>query len=104
MAMHRPPLTDTQVLLLLENCSSNAQKLEHREREANEQGHHSKAEYLRKLRLHYNAMQESLTREIFENGVTPDELLQRLADLGRGLEPRSDLLGVGGDESLTGRA
>src|SRR5687767_14878165 len=100
--MHRPKLTDTQVLLLLESCFTNAQKLEHREREAKLEGQHSRAEYLRKLRLHYNAMQESLTREIFQNGVAPSELLERLADLDRRLEPRSDPVGGGNDGSLTG--
>lgn len=88
-------------LLLLENCLTNAQKLEHREREARLQGQNSKAEYLHKLRRHYQAMQESLTHEIFKSGVTPDELLQRLADLDRRLEPRSDPASGGDDASLT---
>jgi len=100
--MNRPSLTDTQVLLLLDDCVTTAQKLEHREREARLQGHHSKAEYLLKLRLHYNAMQEALMHEIFKKGVAPDELIQRLADLDRRIGSRADPVGGSSDESLTG--
>jgi hypothetical protein len=93
--MNRPALTDTQILLLLDNCIATVQKLQEREREAGLQGHHSRVEYVRKLRMHYTAMQEALQHEIFRNGLTPSELARRLADIDRRTEqpPVDGMLG-----------
>jgi hypothetical protein len=89
-AMTRPTLSDTQVLLLLDNCLVKARQCQERELEAETRGEHSRIEYLRKLRAHYLAMQETLQDQIFRKGVTPDELAQRLAHLDRRFESRSE--------------
>lgn len=89
-AMTRTTLSDTQVLLLLDNCLVKARQCQDRELEAEARGEYSRVEYLRKLRAHYAAMQETLQDQIFRKGVTPDELAQRLAHLDRRFEPRSD--------------
>jgi hypothetical protein len=88
--MTRTTLSDTQVLLLLDNCLVKARQCQERELEAEGRGEYSRVEYLRKLRAHYLAMQETLQDQIFRKGVTPDELAQRLAHLDRRMERRSD--------------
>jgi hypothetical protein len=97
--MTRPTLSDTQVLLLLDNCLVKARQCQDRELEAETRGEHSRIEYLRKLRAHYVAMQETLKDQIFRMGVTPDELAQRLAHLDRRFEPRSEAPVVTADPS-----
>lgn len=98
-AMTRPTLSDTQVLLLLDNCLVKARQCQEREHEAEARGEYSRVEYLRKLRAHYSAMQETLQDQIFRKGVTPDELAQRLAHLDRRFEPRSEAPVVTADPS-----
>jgi len=85
-----PALSDTQVLLLLDNCLVKARQCQERELEAEVRGEHSRVEYLRKLRAHYASMQETLQAQIFRKGVTPTELAQQLARLDRRFERRSD--------------
>lgn len=89
-SMTRPTLSDTQILLLLDNCLVKARQCRDRELEAEARGEFSRVEYLRKLRAHYAAMQETLQDQIFRKGVTPDELAQRLAHLDRRFEHLSD--------------
>jgi hypothetical protein len=88
--MTRPALSDTQILLLLDNCLVKARQCQERELEAEARGEYSRVQYLRKLRAHYAAMQETLQDQIFRKGVTPTELAQRLARLDRRFERRSE--------------
>ena len=89
-----PALSDTQVLLLLDNCLVKARRCRERELEAEARGEYSRVQYLRKLRAHYSAMQETLQDQIFRKGVTPSELAERLARLDRRIERRSEPRGV----------
>ena len=89
-AMTASPLSDTQVLLLLDNCLGKARQCQERELEAEVRGEYSRVEYLRKLRAHYASMQETLQAQIFRKGITPTELAQQLARLDRRFERRSD--------------
>jgi hypothetical protein len=88
--MNAPAPSDTQILLLLDNCLMQARRCEARELEAEARGEHSRVQYLRKLRSHYLAMQETLQDQILRKGVTPTELAERLAHLDRRFKPRSD--------------
>jgi hypothetical protein len=86
--MTGPGLSDTQILLLLDNCLVKARQCQERELEAEGRAEYSRVQYLRKLRAHYTAMQETLQDQIFRKGVTPAELAQRLARLDRRFERR----------------
>ncbi len=88
--MNVPGPSDTQILLLLDTCCMQARRCEARELEAEARSEHSRVQYLRKLRSHYLAMQESLQEQIFRKGVTPTQLAERLAHLDRRFERRSD--------------
>jgi hypothetical protein len=78
------------MLLLLDNCLMQARRCAARELAAEARGEHSRVQYLRKLRSHYLAMQQTLQEQIFRKGVTPTELAERLAHLDRRFERRSD--------------
>ena len=95
--MSVPGPSDTQILLLLDNCLMQARRCQARELEADARGEHSRVQYLRKLRAHYLAMQETLQDQIFRKGVTPSELAGRLAHLDRRFEPRPDAPAVTAD-------
>jgi hypothetical protein len=98
-AMTSPTHSDMQVLLLLDNCIVKARQCQDRELEAEARGEYSRVEYLRKLRAHYAAMQETLQDQIFRQGVTPSELAERLSHLDRRVERRSEAPAVTADPS-----
>jgi hypothetical protein len=97
--MTHPALSDTHVLLLLDNCLVKARQCQERELDAEARGEYSRVQYLRKLRAHYAAMQETLQDQIFRKGVTPTELAQQLARLDRRMERRSEPRGVSAEPS-----
>jgi hypothetical protein len=85
-----PTLTETQILLLLDNCLLKARHCKARELEAEARGQHSRVQYLRKLKAHYVAIQETLEDQIFRQGITPSDLAHSLAHLDRRCEPPSE--------------
>jgi hypothetical protein len=79
--MHRPPLTDTHILLMLEMCLDAEERCDQRVRMARMSGDFGAASQALKLREQYSDMKHRLHEEIRQGGTTTEDLHEQLQSL-----------------------
>lgn len=79
--MHRPPLTDTHILLMLEMCLDAEERCDQRVRLARIHGDVEAAAQALRMREQYTDMKHRLHEEIRQSGTTTDDLHEQLQSL-----------------------